>query len=175
MSKRQQKRRLKKFLDEKKINIASSTPGPFEFIPIVDNLKTTFNIGKIIRSANAFGAKEVHLIGTEFFDVSMAKGSFKHTPAKFYDRFVLCHKDLTEQGYTIFALDPGEGSVTLGDVNFPDKSAFVIGHEEYGFSFPVAEFKDVKRLNIPQFGKVQSLNASVAASIAMFEYVRQKN
>ena len=67
MSKRQQKRRLKKFLDEKDTNRESAKPGCFEFIPVVDNLKTTFNIGKIFRSANAFGAKEIHLIGTEFF------------------------------------------------------------------------------------------------------------
>lgn len=48
-----------------------------------------------------------------------------------------------------------------------------MGHEEFGISFDRREFPAVDGLSIPQWGHVQSLNVSVAASIVLYEYVRQ--
>jgi tRNA G18 (ribose-2'-O)-methylase SpoU len=59
------------------------------------------------------------------------------------------------------------------DVDLPEKSAFVFGHEEFGISFEPDLFPEVKRLTIPQYGRCQSLNVSVAASIILYEYTRQ--
>jgi len=50
-----------------------------------------------------------------------------------------------------------------------------LGHEEFGFSFTSEEFPEIKKLKIQQFGQVQSLNVSIAASLASYEYVRQMN
>ena len=52
-------------------------------------------------------------------------------------------------------------------------SAFIFGNEGFGFSFCKKEFRKIKALRIPQFGKVESLNVSIAASIVMYEYIRQ--
>jgi tRNA G18 (ribose-2'-O)-methylase SpoU len=65
------------------------------------------------------------------------------------------------------------GAQTLGTFEFPTKTALVVGHEEYGLSFDPNLYPDIRRLKIAQFGKVQSLNVSIAASLACFEYVRQ--
>ena len=59
------------------------------------------------------------------------------------------------------------------DVDLPEKSAFVFGHEEFGISFEPDLFPEVERLTIPQYGRSQSLNVSVAASIILYEYTRQ--
>jgi tRNA G18 (ribose-2'-O)-methylase SpoU len=149
-----------------------AAPGIHECIIVLDGLKPTFNIGKIFRSAEAFGCHEVHLIGTDFFDPAPARGAFKHVPAKFHSRFISCYAELLERGYTPFILEPGQGEPVM-DVDLPEKSAFVFGHEEFGISFEPDLFPEVKRLTIPQYGRCQSLNVSVAASIILYEYTRQ--
>ncbi len=147
-------------------------PGVHKCIIVLDHLKPTFNVGKIFRSAEAFGCHEIHLVGIDFFDPAPAMGAFKWVPAKFHHRFMSSYADLLQRGYTPFILEPGQG----GDITrtpLPEKSAFVFGHEEYGISFEPDLFPGVKRLTIPQYGKSQSLNVSVAASIMLYEYARQ--
>ena len=149
-------------------------PGQFPYIIILDNLKIDFNIGKIYRSADAFGASEIHLIGTPYFDPSPAKGALKWIPTHFHDDFASCHRQLTEQGYIIHIMSP-EAKISLQESVLPEKTAFAFGHEEFGFSFAPDDFPDILQVKITQYGKVQSLNVSVAASMAMYEYTRQHN
>nr|WP_231892858.1 TrmH family RNA methyltransferase [endosymbiont of unidentified scaly snail isolate Monju] len=54
-----------------------------------------------------------------------------------------------------------------------EKSAFVVGNEEFGLSFEPTDYPGMQTLRIPLFGQMESLNASVAAAIVMYEYVRQ--
>ena len=149
-----------------------AVPGIHDCILVLDHLKPTFNVGKIFRSAESFGCREVHLIDIDFFDPAPAMGAFKWVPAYFHKRFVTCYARLVEQGYTPFILEPGQGEPIM-DIDLPQKSAFVFGHEEYGISFEPDLFPEVRQLTIPQFGKSQSLNVSVAASIILYEYTRQ--
>jgi tRNA G18 (ribose-2'-O)-methylase SpoU len=162
---------IKRFETQRRKNILA-VPGPNTFIIILDHLKPRFNIGKIFRSADAFGAHGVHLIGTDFFDPAPGMGSFKWVPAKFFDDFDSCHHQLAKDGYDFFRLDPEAGH-PLPQIQFPARSAFIFGHEEFGFSFDLKKFPDIRSVSIPQFGHVQSLNVSVAASMTMYEYVRQ--
>jgi len=179
MGLRQTRRRLhqqrmaarQRFRRQKNANLLAR-PGAHDFVLILDGLKPAFNIGKIFRSADAFGAREVHLVGIEFFDPAPAMGSFKWVPARFHDRFETCHEELAERHYTLFTLDPVNG-IPLTEATLPKHSAFILGHEEYGVSADIAVCSDIRSLTIPQFGKVQSLNVSIAASIVMWEYLRQ--
>ena len=147
-------------------------PGIHEFVIVLDHVKSDFNIGKIFRSADAFGARELHLVGIDIFNPTPAKGAFKSVPARFHSHIKQCYKELRARGYTFYALDP-ETEFVLGQTPMPEKSAFILGHEEYGLSFDPADFDSIQRVSIPQFGRVQSLNVSVAASIVMYEYIRQ--
>jgi tRNA G18 (ribose-2'-O)-methylase SpoU len=147
-------------------------PGVHNFLIVLDNLKPAYNIGKIFRSADAFGAKGVCLVGIDFFDPAPAMGSFKWVPSEFYRQFDDCFNTLENRGYHLFMLEPGNGPL-LTEVNLPEKSAFIFGNEEFGFSFDPADYPGISTVQIPQFGKVQSLNVSIAASITMYEYVRQ--
>lgn len=149
-------------------------PGIHECIVVLDHLKPTYNIGKIFRSAEAFGAKELHLVGIDYFDPAPGMGAFKWVPAVFHQSFYPCYTDLLEKGYTPFILEPGKGKPVM-DVDLPLKSAFIFGHEEHGISFEPDLFPEIKPLTIPQFGKSQSLNVSVAASIILYEYIRQSS
>jgi tRNA G18 (ribose-2'-O)-methylase SpoU len=146
--------------------------GPHSFVLVLDNLKAGFNVPKIIRTANAMGCREIHFVNIPMFDPTPAKGSLKHTQTKCFQTFHESYLALKNEGFTIFAMEP-VGAQTLGTFEFPEKSALIVGHEEYGLSFDPNIYPDIRRLKIAQFGKVQSLNVSIAASLACFEYVRQ--
>ncbi len=147
-------------------------PGPHAFVLVLDHLKAGFNVPKIFRSAEAFGGTEIHLINIGPFDPAPAKGSFRRVPARFFDDFEASHRHLKARAYQLFTLQAGAGEPLI-TARFPPRSAFVFGHEERGLSFDPASYPDIRGLSIPQFGLVESLNVSVAASIVMYEYVRR--
>ena len=163
---------LLRYNKERRRNLLAM-PGPHAFVLVLDRLKPGFNVGKIFRSAEAFGASAVHLVKIGPFDPSPAKGSFRKVPAVFHESFADCFAVLARQGYSFFLLEPN-GTTMLGAKQLPHKSAFVLGHEEFGCSFAPGDYPGLQSLTIPQFGSVQSLNVSIAASVVMYEYVRQR-
>ena len=171
MANRRDRNALLRYEKERRKNLLA-TPGDHAFVLILDQLKPGFNVPKIFRSAEAFGATAVHLIDVGPFDPAPAKGSFRKVPAVFHEDFATCHRQLQEAGYRFFQLAPECGE-SLCTVTFPEKSAFILGHEEFGCSFDRKDYPDITSLHIPQFGSVQSLNVSIASSVVMYEYVRQ--
>jgi tRNA G18 (ribose-2'-O)-methylase SpoU len=161
----------RRFLKHRRLN-QMAPHGPRGFIVVLDHLKPNFNIGKIFRSADGFGAREIHLVGIDFFDPAPAMGAFKWVPARFHPDFDSCNRAIGAAGYTLFTLEPERGR-PLTDVRLPARSAFIFGHEEYGLSFDPRTYPHLEPLTIPQCGRTESLNVSVAASVVMYEYVRQ--
>lgn len=162
---------LRRYAKHRQRNLLAQ-PGMLQFVIVLDRLKAGFNVPKIFRSAQAFGAREVHLVDIGPFDPAPAKGAFKAVPARFFDSFRDSYRLLREQGYTLFTLEPAGGS-PLWECELPLRSAFVFGHEEIGLSFERSDYPDIRDLSIPQGGAVESLNVSVAASIVMYEYARR--
>ena len=79
---------------------------------------------------------------------------------------------MKEERYSFFILDPaGEGE--LGQVVPPRKGAFIFRNEERGVGFDKSVYPEIGSIKIPQFGGVESLNVSIAASVVMYGYVRQ--
>jgi len=149
-----------------------ATPGHYPFSLVLDNLKSGYNVPKIFRSVQAFSGAAVHLVNIGVFDPAPAKGAFRKVPARFHERFEQAHDSLREEGYTLYALTT-DGAEQLPGARLARKSAFIIGHEELGLSFDPAHFPDIHTLAIPLPGEMESLNASIAASIVMYEYLRQ--
>ena len=162
----------RKKYDRQRLLNRLAEPGPHAGIIVLDHLKPQFNVGKIFRSADAFGMREIHLIGIDYFDPGPALGSFKWVPACYHDDFDSCYRTLRKKEYRLFATVPDSGAV-LGGFDLPERSAFIFGNEGVGLSFDPNEYDGIESVKIPQWGKVQSLNVSVAASLVMFEYVRQ--
>jgi len=169
---RYQRNLLTRYRKERQRNQLAG-PGRHDFIIVLDGLKPGYNVAKIFRSAEAFGAAAVWLVDIGPFDPAPAKGSFRKVPAKFFATFPECHSALRSSGYTGYLLDPAAAR-RLPAASLESKSAFIFGNEEFGASFDPAAYADLQRIAIPQFGAVQSLNVSVAASIVMYEYVRQQ-
>lgn len=147
-------------------------PGCHDFVLVLDNLKAGYNVPKIFRSAQAFGAHAVHLINIGPFDPAPGKGAFKQVPAFFHETFDECYQLLDKEHYKLFTLEPESGQ-EINESALPEKSVFIFGHEEQGISFELTDYPDIEQLKIPQYGSIQSLNVSVAASIVMYEQVRQ--
>lgn len=165
--------------DKQRQRNVAAVSGVHEFVVVLDNLKGGYNVPKIFRSAEAFGAHSVHLINVDWFDPAPAKGSFRKVPALFHEAFGSCYNALLEHGYTLYMLAAESAEDAVSSISYevalPAKSAFILGHEAYGHSFELTDYPDVKKLSIPHFGSVESLNVSIAASIVMYEYVRQHN
>lgn len=172
LRRQQRDRALQRYKNDRIRNQLSASPGCHEFVIVLDRLKAGFNVPKIFRSAEIFGASEVHLIDIGVFDPAPAVGAFRRVPARFFEDFEQSYADLTARGYALFILEPScERPVSRHP--FPSKSAFVFGHEEHGVNIDRHRYADLPALGIPQFGSTDSLNVSVAASIVMYEYVRQ--
>ncbi len=146
--------------------------GPNPVALVLDRLKPDFNVPKIFRSAEAFGAHSVHLIGVGPFDPAPAKGGFKHVPARWWDQFAPCRAALEADGFGLVALTP-EAPVLLHRMALPPRCAFVLGHELGGLSDDTRRSPDLRLARLPQWGELDSLNVAVAASVALYEFLRQ--
>ena len=162
---------MKRYEKDLQRNVMAKS-GVHQFILVLDNLQAGFNPPKIFRSAEAFGAHEVHLINVSPFDPAPAKGAFRKVPAKFHDNVADCLRQLKDRGYQLFTLEADKGKA-LNESTLPLKSAFILGNEESGLSVDYSDYPEVECLSIPHFGVTESLNVSIAASIVMYEYVSQ--
>jgi tRNA G18 (ribose-2'-O)-methylase SpoU len=158
--------------EKQRVRNRLAAPGPYPLALVLDGLKAGYNVAKIFRSALAMGAGAIHLVDIGPFDPAPAKGAFRKVPAHFHDRFATAHDTLEAAGYQLFAFTPS-ASALLPETPLPLHSAFIFGHEEQGLSFDPAAYPGIRQLRIPQAGAMQSLNVSIAASIAMYEYLRQ--
>jgi tRNA G18 (ribose-2'-O)-methylase SpoU len=162
----------RRFLQEKYLNAIRAQPGPLGLRLVLDHLKPDFNVGKCFRSADAFGVREVLLVGIPWFDPGPAVGSFKHVRARFFKAFGEAYDALKAEGVAIYNLEP-EAQTLLPGAELPQDCALVLGNEGLGQSFKRADYPDVGALRIPQYGRAQSLNVSVAATLGMYEYCRR--
>lgn len=162
---------MRRYQKDRQRNVLAN-PGEHQFILVLDHLQAGFNVPKIFRSAEAFGAQEIHLINVEPFDPAPAKGAFRKVPAKFHDNVSDCFQHLKERGYSLFTLEAEKGKA-LFESKLPEKSAFILGNEERGMSFDYTSYPEITCLSIPHFGVTESLNVSIAASIVMYEYISQ--
>lgn len=163
----------KKFLRES-AKSKNAKAGTHPCILVLDHLKPGFNVAKLFRTANVFGCEEIILVGIESFDVRAAMGAFKHTAHKKYSSMEEALDYLKQKKFSVYALSL-TGQKHLHQTKLAQKTAFVLGHEENGLSFNSESFKDVTHLKIPQFGEIQSLNVSIAGSIAVYEYLLQQH
>jgi 23S rRNA (guanosine2251-2'-O)-methyltransferase len=163
--------------------------GPFPYLALadvaVDDLAVVLdgvtdpqNLGSIARSAELAGAQALVLPRRRSAHVTpaaekAASGAFSRVPVVVVPNIARALADLAERGVWSVGLD-GEAPVTLWDSRLLDEAvAIVVGAEGKGLSRLVAERVD-ERVSIPMRGRLGSLNAGVAAGVALFEVVRRR-
>ncbi len=146
-------------------------------IIVCDEISDPHNLGAIIRSAEASGAHGIIIpkrrnAGLTAIVAKVASGAIEHIPIVRVSNIPNTLNDLKKRGLWIFGTGIGADS-QLYETDLTGPSAIVIGSEGDGMGRLVTERCDVV-MGIPMLGKTQSLNASVAAAVVLFEALRQR-
>lgn len=145
---------------------------------LLDHITDPHNAGAIIRTAECAGAHGVVLperrsVGVNATVRKAAAGAAAHLPVARVSNIAQTIRTLKKAGVWIFGADLGAESVPLTAADFARDAAIVIGAEGAGLSQLVRRECDYL-VRIPMLGKVESLNASVAAAVLLYEAVRQR-
>lgn len=136
----------------------------------IENTERDFNMGTIVRSANAFGVRHVHVIGRKQWNKRGAMMTDKYLHVHYYATVAEFVSSMGERGRVVIAIDNIDGSVPLSSVQLPKNAVLVFGQEGPGISDELARIAD-KIVAIEQFGSTRSINVGVAAGIAMYAWL----
>ena len=145
-----------------------------DFAIAIMNFDNESNVGSLVRTANAAGLREVVIVGRKKWNKSAATGAhslIKIIKMRKIDEFLdYCNY----KGYNIVSVEIGGDSSNIFDYNYPRNPILVIGNE--GTGVPQRILKESKEIvYIPQFGGVECLNAAIAGSIAIYDWIRKNN
>jgi serine O-acetyltransferase len=138
----------------------------------IENWQHDLNIGSIVRSANAFAADTVHIVGRRRWNKrgAMVTDRYQH---------VVHHATIADlvawaagEGLPIVAIDNVDGSVLLETTRLPERCVLVFGQEGPGLSDEAVAAADMT-VAISQFGSTRSINASAAAAVVMHAWITQ--
>ena len=144
----------------------------YPFHVAIENWEHDFNIGTVVRNANAFMAKAVHIVG---------KRRWNRRGAMVTDRYQHVHHHKTAEDFatwaesenlSILGVDNIENAIPIETTTLPEHSVLVFGQEGPGLSKEMINACEMI-LEITQYGSTRSINAGVASGIAMYEWLSQ--
>jgi len=147
-----------------------------DIIVVLDDIQDPGNLGTILRTVDSVGLKQI-IVSKKSGDVFNSKvvrstmGAIFRVNVIESENLVETIKQLKKHKFEVVStsLDTDK---SMYDIEY-NKTAIVIGNEANGVSKEIQEMSD-KKIKIPMLGKTESLNASVATGIVLYEYVRQK-
>ena len=156
---------------------AAREKGEPPLIVVCDELSDPHNLGAVIRTAECAGAHGVIIpkrrsAGLTAVVAKTSAGAVSHIPVARVPNLSALLKELKDEGLWIFGT-AADGNTTLYDADLKGPAAIVIGSEGDGMGRLVSETCDFL-VRIPMKGKLNSLNASAAAAILLYEAVRQR-
>ena len=138
----------------------------------IENWQHDFNIGTIVRTANAFLAREVHIVGNRRWNRRGAMVTDRYQHVRHHEDAPALASYLHEQGVTLLGIDNLPGSQPVETITLPREVCLLFGQEGPGLSEGARAVCD-GTFSIAQFGSTRSINASAAAAIAMHAWIRQ--
>lgn len=138
----------------------------------IENWEHDFNIGTVVRNANAFLVGAVHIIGPHRWDRRGAMSTHRYQHLHHHPDIDTFAAWAGEHGMPIVAIDNVAGAVPIESTALPEHGVLVFGQEGPGLS-PEALARATMTCSITQWGSTRSLNAGVASGIAMYEWARQ--
>ncbi len=138
----------------------------------IENIEHDFNIGSIVRTANAFGVAAFHIVGKRRWNRrgAMVTDRYQHefhhpTPTEFLEWS-------RENERSVVAVDIVDGAVPLEHTRLPDNAVLVFGEEGGGVSPELLAASDLV-VAISQFGSTRSINVGHAAAVVMHTWITQ--
>ncbi|HOE91604.1 MAG TPA: RNA methyltransferase [Candidatus Cloacimonadota bacterium] len=149
----------------------------YPLVLLLHNLRSAFNVGAIIRTAECFGIEELIFTGYTALPshpkvVNTAMNAQSKIKWQYHENIFAVIEKYKEMGYTIYALETAEPSVSLFEHQFPDKNLLILGNEALGIEPIILPHAD-HILQIPLFGWKNSLNVATATAIAVYEIIKQ--
>ena len=138
----------------------------------IENWQHDMNIGSIVRSANAFGAESVHIVGRRRWNKRGAMVTDRYQHVQNHPTIADLVNWARDNNLPIIALDNVPGSVIIETFALPARCILLFGQEGPGLSAEAIAAADAV-VEISQFGSTRSLNASAAAAVAMHAWVTQ--
>ncbi|WP_116102070.1 TrmH family RNA methyltransferase [Amycolatopsis thermalba] len=138
----------------------------------IENFQHDHNIGTVVRTANAFAAAAVHIVGRRRWNRRGAMVTDRYQHLEHHPDVPSLVAYAAERGLAIVAVDNTPGSQRVETAELPRDCVLLFGQEGPGLS---AEAHDAAAMvvSIAQFGSTRSINAGVAAGIVMHAWIRQ--
>jgi tRNA G18 (ribose-2'-O)-methylase SpoU len=138
----------------------------------IENFGHDLNIGTVVRTANAFLAAEVHIVGRRRWNRRGAMVTDRYQHLRHHAGIGGLLRFAADRGLPVVAVDNAPGAVPLETVELPRECLLLFGQEGPGLT-DEAHAGAALTVSIAQFGSTRSINAGVAAGIAMHAWVRQ--
>ncbi len=138
----------------------------------IENWEHDFNIGTVVRNANAFLAKAVHIVGKRKWNRRGAMVTDRYQHVRHHptvDDFI---QWAGNEALSVIGIDNVPGSEQIEKAEIPKNCVLVFGQEGPGLSEEMIDVS-LKVLAITQYGSTRSINAGVASGIAMYEWLSQ--
>ena len=140
----------------------------------IENWQHDMNIGSIVRSANAFAADTVHIVGRRRWNKRGAMVTDRYQHVEHREDVEALVAWAREEGIPIVAIDNVPGCVPMETFDWPERCVMLFGQEGPGLS-PEAIAAAEAVVEITQYGSTRSINASAAAAVAMHSWVMQRS
>jgi tRNA G18 (ribose-2'-O)-methylase SpoU len=138
----------------------------------IENFEHDMNIGSVVRTANAFMAAEVHIVGKRRWNRRGAMVTDRYQHIRHHDTMPELLAWAAAESLPVIGIDNLPGSVPLETYALPQACVLVFGQEGPGLSADAREACKAI-LTIEQYGSTRSINAGAAAAIAMHAWIRQ--
>lgn len=138
----------------------------------IENLTRDFNMGTIVRSANAFGVRRVHVIGRRQWNKRGAMATDKYLHVQYHASVKAFADDAARRGKEIVAVDNVPAAASLAKTALPPNAVLVFGAEGPGVSSELLS-QASQIIAIEQLGSTRSINVGVAAGIAMYAWLQE--
>ena len=143
---------------------------PFEVA--IENFGHDHNIGTVVRTANAFAAASVHIVGRRRWNRRGAMVTDRYQHLHHHVDVASLTDYAADRGLTIVAVDNISGSVPIETAAIPRQCLLLFGSESEGLTAEARATAEMT-VSIAQFGSTRSINAGVAAGIAMHAWIRR--
>ena len=146
---------------------------------LLENVRSVHNVGSIFRSADGFGAEMIYLTGYTAFpprkDLSKtALGAEKAVPWEHIENPIDAAKKIIKKGISLVLIEQTKISQSIYDIKWEFPICFIVGNEVKGVSEELSNISQI-HAEIPMRGVKQSLNVSVAAGVAGYEFSKIYN
>ncbi|MBE7162304.1 MAG: rRNA methyltransferase [Williamsia herbipolensis] len=138
----------------------------------IENWQHDLNIGSIVRSANAFLAGTVHIVGRRRWNRRGAMVTDRYQHVRHHEDVAAFLAAMRDEGRPVVAIDNTVGAERIETASIPERCVFLFGQEGPGLTDEAVAGAD-GHLEITQFGSTRSINASAAAAIVMHAWIVQ--